>query len=792
MIEATCSACGTVNRIAEADVPLGAKFVTCTSCKSRVILPANVQGRVPTTKVPLIPAPAIPKIPSPAMPARAPAKDLADLPAPKRQGPLAGMEASKPAPRSGLDLSDLPAPKTIPVGLSDLPAPKGRAMTPPKASPVAKPFAGITDLPAPKPRGGLGDLPAPKTRAATPPAAMPAVIPVVKSELDIVDLPAPKDISDLPAPKPNAGIDLPAPLGFFDDLPQPARASKQASTDLPAPLGFFDDLPQPAKSAPQPSSSDLPAPKGFFDDLPQPSKASAPGLPAPKGFFDDLPQPSKAPTVPPPMAAAAPRPAPPPRQPVPSVPSVPSGGGGIFDDLPEPSGDALGDLDLGPSTAPPLELEPGDGDHAELDLGLAMPSGSPAKGGDFADLDLSSPTALPPPQIKTGISIKSSVAKPASSANSSAAMELAQSKAELTLTLEDEASRPQAVGLATPARRDAAKKKQVEDSYELKQKRAKRRKIVLATVLGLALAGSGGAYFYKRYADKKAREAEVAEHVKVSRAQIHEAGADHWKRATTESESALELDPKNLDAIGLQAEALLGGALDTGLGGDVGIAAGKKRLADALERNLTGPQLEGAQALSMIAQNQADRAIQKLQQMTQREPRNGFWLLYLGWAQAAKGDPAAAIKSFDAALAADPKVKLPVLYARGKAKLALVDLAGAKADFGAVLELDKGHIGAQVGLAATLPASQASQREADLLAILARKDIGGGDPRAVLQAWTLAGDVARMGNRLDVARDRYHKALELSKLDVPATVGLARASRSVCSAACCSAWAPAI
>ena len=62
--------------------------------------------------------------------------------------------------------------------------------------------------------------------------------------------------------------------------------------------------------------------------------------------------------------------------------------------------------------------------------------------------------------------------------------------------------------------------------------------------------------------------------------------------------------------------------------------------------------------------------------MTQREPKNGFWLLYLGWAQAAKGDPAAAVKSFDAALAADPKVKLPVLYARGKAKLQLVDLDG--------------------------------------------------------------------------------------------------------------------
>ncbi len=296
----------------------------------------------------------------------------------------------------------------------------------------------------------------------------------------------------------------------------------------------------------------------------------------------------------------------------------------------------------------------------------------------------------------------------------------------------------------------------------------------MGAVLGLALVGSAGGYMYKRYADKQQRHAAVAEHVKAARAQIHEANPNHWTRASSEAGEALALDGANVEAIGLQAEALLGGALDTGIGGNARIAAGKKRLADALESGVTGPQLEAAQALGMIAANQPDRAVQKLQAMVTREPKNGFWRLYLGWAQAAKGDPAAAVKSFDAALAADPKVKLPVLYARGKAKLQLVDLEGAKADFAAVLELSKDHIGAQVGLAAAQPAEQSAQREADLLAILARKDIGSGDPRAVVQAWTLAADVARVGGRLDVARERYHKALELSKLDVPALTGLAR------------------
>jgi tetratricopeptide (TPR) repeat protein len=795
MIEATCAACGTVNRIAEADVPLGAKFVACSSCKSRVMLPASALSRAMTSKVPVIPAPAIPKIPVPAKPA-----ELADLPAPKRQGPLAGLEASKPAPKSGLDLVDLPAPKFekselpadlpapksgIASGITDLPAPKAKSPLPPRATPPKG--SGIADLPAPKAKTpGAFDLPVPKPRAATPPAPLPVVKPV---ELDIVDLPAPKGITDLPTPK-NAGVDLPAPKGFFDDLPQPARP-KPGSSDLPAPKGFFDDLPQPAKHqgglpAPTtpaaPPSADLPAPKGFFDDLPQPAKAETPSAPAPKGFFDDLPQPSaKPPTVPPPTQAA--KPAPPPK---------PAASAGVFDDLPEPMGGELsgtdllggfggaGDLDLGPSTGPSLELDPGGSDHAELDLGLPSPSTPSPNRGDFADLDLSSPTALPAPQIKTGISIKATSSKSSAAKAASAAPAgdsgIPKSGAEIRLDLEDDGKGTalQQPGLVTPKRRDAAKKQAAEQTAEARAKSAKRRKIVLGAVLGLALVGSGGAFFYKRYADKQAREAEVAEHVKAARAAIHGDNPNHWARASTEAGEALERDPKNLDAIGLQAEALLGGALDTGLGGETRIAAGRKKLADALEAGVTGPQLDGAQALGMIASNQADRAIQKLQAMTQREPKNGFWLLYLGWAQAAKGDAAAAVKSFDAALAADPKVKLPVLYARGKAKLQLVDLAGAKADFAAVLELAKDHIGAQVGLAAALPAAQSSQREAELLSLLARKDIGTGDPRAVVQAWTLAAEVARTGGRLDVARERYHKALELSKLDVAALVGLAR------------------
>ena len=286
MIEATCSACGTVNRIAEADAPLGAKFVSCASCKSRVNLPAQARPLPPVAGPKPI---GIPKIPGPTM-----NPEIADLPAPKRGNALGGLEASKPAPRSALEIADLPTPKgsssarsrggaldlddLLPApkgptasGISDLPAPKQRASS---AAPPLKPAPAqppeISDLPTPKGPAQRSDLPAPKRASATSPVGAP----VVASALEL----------DLGAPLTSmGGSDLPAPKGFFDDLPQPARRQAAPATphadssDLPAPKGFFDDLPQPARkqaivAAAESDELDLPAPKGFFDDLPQPAR----------------------------------------------------------------------------------------------------------------------------------------------------------------------------------------------------------------------------------------------------------------------------------------------------------------------------------------------------------------------------------------------------------------------------------------------------------------------------------------------------------------------------------------
>ena len=70
MIEATCPACGTLNRVSEATVPVGAKFVTCVDCKARVAIPLPAT----TSALP-------PPIPKPAVPVPPPARttDVIDL-----------------------------------------------------------------------------------------------------------------------------------------------------------------------------------------------------------------------------------------------------------------------------------------------------------------------------------------------------------------------------------------------------------------------------------------------------------------------------------------------------------------------------------------------------------------------------------------------------------------------------------------------------------------------------------------------------------------------------------------
>ncbi len=402
MIEATCAACGTVNRIAEADVPPGAKFVTCASCKSKVAVTAKPPP-MPMAGKPSVPPkiPAVPKLPTPPKGSPAPKQpdsiELADLAPPERQSPLSGVPSlPKPPSRSALAGAELPVPKinakapspppnsidlddlipdtisTGTAGLANLPS-KPRPPSPLGDTPAAKQAskAGIADLPAPKGSVGITDLPAPKSPAGItdlPAPKSPAGItdlPAPKAQAGISDLPAPKakaGITDLPAPKGQAGItDLPAPKGPAGITDLPAPKAKAGITDLPAPKAksALADLPSKAAASvgtlelddevdlpmPKPGATDLPAPKGFFDDLPQPSRnPGAVDLPAPKGFFDDLPRPvshssSSQELAPKGLFDDLPGPG--------SAPTMDLAPKGLFDDLPQPSKNPT--MDLAPS-----------------------------------------------------------------------------------------------------------------------------------------------------------------------------------------------------------------------------------------------------------------------------------------------------------------------------------------------------------------------------------------------------------------------------------------------------------
>ncbi len=839
MIEATCSACGTLNRIAEADVPVGAKFVNCSSCKSRVTVPAG--ATVP--KLPSLAAP--PKLPAiPGSKTVLPAKpfmpelpkaaggqndtiDLADLPAPKRTSALGG-EQSRPAPKSGLaaaGVSDLPAPKAralpvsplampssldlddllAPVGSSvgggvvDLPAPKGPAgITDLPAPRTAQ--RGISDLPAPKAPAGIVDLPAPKTPQRgiidlpAPKGGPPSIVdlPAPKTpQRGIVDLPAPKGpsgITDLPMPKGPSGItDLPMPKGpsGITDLPMPKGPSgitdlpqPKSPGNLPAPKGFFDDLPQPAGNQAQTRTSDL-APKGFFDDLPGTTGGQTTKAVAPKGFFDDIPGTgsagNKSTDVAPKQASTDVAPkgffddvaSPSGRAEPPIRPSVAKG---FFDDIPGVAIETPANTtnDIAREEAPELDLElapPSGGDPTPPPIAPARAparqTASPTKAnGQFDDLDLSSPTALPPPkQMDQGTR-----AQTTNNAGSTAQRDSLAKSGDMLLELEGEQPARPGEKLA-PKRPEPKTKPEVVASPTAKRK----KKIIAGAVVAvLALGGVGGVLYMRRQAAQE-RADQLENQVKLARTALVASDPGHWSRAFGAANQALQIDDKHVPAIALAAEASMAGALDDGVNYDARIGLGKRLIKGALDANLNGPEMIRASALQAITS--APAITDKLELLHKQAPKDADLTLYLAWGLALKGDHANAIKIFDE-LVGGP-LKLSALYGRGSSKLELADLDGATADFNAVLADARDHLGAMVGLAAALPPSKVAQQESDLNGIIHRKDFATSDTRVRVHANILLGDDAQRSGRLDVARASFRAALAVAATDVHAMAGLA-------------------
>lgn len=788
MIEVACPTCGTPTPVGDA---AAGTQVVCAVCRSRFVVPAKAGAsatrRGGALEISLGPGGASSgssegDLPAPKRPTAMASLDLDDLLGPAGPGVPAGTgahDADLPAPRisfepsrrgePGGDVTDLPAPKR------GMPAVPGRpasiaGLGGPGPDPAADLFGSPLDLPAPtggrggldnnadllaprrpgaNARANLADLPAPRGPAAAPAGGPPAFddLPAPRSSgfadlpaprgPGVVDLPTPKLggapapavaaplFDDLPAPRPGGFSELPAPRpGGFSELPAP-RA--ELPPELPVPKGFFDDLPKPAVPGGAPSEL---APKGFFEDLPKPAdSSSSASAVAPKGFFDDLPGRAQRPSASQ-MGRA----------------HSPSAPGSLFDDIPVPSGATVEDLGLraprtGAPSAPPLDL----GANASIDLGLPPPSrpssGSipPLLGSSPGGLRAGTPSIPGVPGLAPDFG-----ADPALITDGPPPPRIAMPK-------------PPAIP-AAPRARDKRK-----------------TRMALLAVLGVLVLGAGGAFGYRHYAAAQERKEQIADGLAQARRALVATEPGHWQRAANAAKRVLALDESNSEAIGLGAEANFASAIDDGTGAVARIRAGKQLLAKAAAEAITTQPIARARALSALASNNAEQAANQLRAlMPNPAAADANLRLYFAWAEAARGDAPAAITAFDQALAAQNPHKISALYGRAQVRLDQGDLAAARTDYAAVLELDKEHLGAQVGLAAALPSAQAQQRESDLLAILQRKDLAEADPRALARAWRLAGDEARRGGRLEAAGERYRKGLESLPDDVAILMGIAQ------------------
>jgi predicted Zn finger-like uncharacterized protein len=753
--------------------------------------PAPTRTRGPDPKMPAIPRPGTP----PPVPAR-PAPPAAARPA------VPAFELDLPAPVGPVGtkgIVDLPAP-VGPVGTKgvvDLPAPVGPIGT-----------KGVVDLPAPVgPTGtkGIVDLPAPVgptgTKGPVAIPSIPSIPPAAQSAPPRPRAPAPPPITPPPiAPPPIAppaaeapgdllsldgdldSVLTPGAIGLDDDLlPMPAGPTPSGDDiDLPVPKGFFDDLPQPVDPArtglPAPvgpvPSGQLPAPKGFFDDIPPPAtRAQQPAAP-PRGFFDDAPAPSPramdlddldlAPPSQSPRSGGSPA----------SDLDLGLGGAPSFT-LPPPMGapaaaapapqldlGATSGLDLGapaPRPAPRMSMAPG---GIDLDAAAPVPALELPDGDPYGGLDL--PGASPAPAAAGGVvSFKPAGRAPAHGGDARMPvaggfdLDIDESKAKpkpITRSI----PRPAATAASAEAKKPASKKK---------------RRIAAALGLVVLAAAGGGFYGYTRWQGQQERAAQIESDLAQARTQIADGARGHWKRAASAAEHALSLNKDEVAAMALAAQAHYGGYLDEGTEGTRRLAAGADLVQTLIASGWRGADTDKALALKSIVDGQTDRAVQRLDGVLRVTPGDLDALLFLGWAKADAGDWQGAIDAYDRALAKAKKRDVPLYYGRGQAKLGLGDRDGARADFAAVIDRDKDHVGAQVGLAAAAPPASFARREADLLALLERKDIAKSDPRAVAQAWILAGDDARRAGRLDAARDRYRKAVAILPRAVGAMTG---------------------
>jgi len=754
---------------------------------------------------------------------------VTDLPAPKASRSLTDLPVPRPTPkRTAPDLPSLNLPSLkdprAPVAstLHRLPTPAKSPATPDVPAlqkgptvpdlPALQKGPTIPDLPAPQRGPTIADLPAPRMTDSP-------------FKYAGVDLPAPRGLFD-DLPQPVLDPDLPAPKGFFDDprvaLPDPSRSepetrapsgrsdarnahtdpSRVESEDLTS-RGLFDDLPQ---ALPDPGGDpsglrELPAPKGYFEDLPALPSTSKPELPAPKGYFDNIPAlPSTSrPEVPAPQGYFDNIPALPgtsrPEVPAPqgyfdNIPALPSTSRpeapapqGYFDNVPgQPikKSEALAPRGLvaDPSVSTP-SADVAHLDQSAFDLLPTPVPVRPDRGAAGPELDLVTPSSASASAFDDLDPLSRAITAPVRFGQERAPAarpvpgEPPQGGAGTGpgVKTEIEASPKATLASATSAASTKAAKP-VQGEAATAPARTRRNALVLGGVLAVGLLGAGGEKLYRRHAAAQERTAAITEQLALARTSYAATDPQHWPRAAAAARRVIALDAANPEALGIGAEALLASALGEGTAVATKLGQARAMLDIAAGAGISSPQLARARALAELAAHQPDGAIAQLAPMAAQAPKDGTIALYLGWALEAKGDLAAARASY-AAATNDPAVKLDALVGRGNASLALADLDGARADFTAVLALAKDHLGAQVGLAMAQPPAAAQQEEADLVTILARKDLAEADPRVVARAWTEAGRAALRAGHDEIARTRFGNALGVVPQDLAATTGLA-------------------
>ena len=545
----------------------------------------------------------------------------------------------------------------------------------------------------------------------------------------------------------------------------------------------FSSYTNPGTASPNladlPAADAAPALEGLSLDLPEAEPARSPG-PAPGGGDNPLdmalelgfePPSSRARAAPP--SGATNSAAEPTATGLPEI-SLPD----LRGTAPSPTGPALPEISLpGQEDGDSLSLADGldfglaqkddAADQPLLDIGLATPStGRAGSESDGPGLELAAG------------SLQSGQGPRTARADQAARMERALEDDEEALpslaldqAVVDENAKQRAMsnpGLAIP----------LEESTETQAaKKPNRRRLILAAVaiVGVAALGVGGFMGYNYFKGKKEQSAAVAKEYQAALQQMHAGEPGHWERAGQAAERALTHDEGHADSLGLAAQAYLAAYLDEGTKGAARVQKGRQLIGSINQHSARGVQVDKARALLELIELRPERALPPLEGAVRKASTpDPDALLYLGWALADANKPKRAEQTFAKALAAAPSRPSPAMYGLALAQLALGKRKNALNNFEAILENDPKHLGARIGRAQAVEVEQFSERERMYLDIARGDDLEGAAPGLVAKAWSLAGTQALEAGRLDDARERFEKALEVTKRSVSANLGLAK------------------